>query len=254
MEYFTAIEATYPLGGIGLASFGPLDLNPESATYGFITSTTKTAWRNFGIQPALEKRLQRKIPIDTDVNGAVLAESVWGAARGKQNAVYITVGTGIGGGVLVNGELVHGLLHPEIGHMRIRANEEWGDFKGVCIFHDYCLEGLASGPAIQARWGKPAEKLAADHPAWDAEAAILAGGVANLILTISPQVIILGGGVMSQSQLFPLIHARVRQLLNGYIQHPAILEYIEEYIVPPQLGKDAGLLGAAALAMRQAVS
>lgn len=252
VDYFTAIGETYPLSGIGLASFGPLDLDPESATYGFITSTPKDGWRNFGIQPALETRLQREIPFDTDVNGAVLAESVWGAARGKQNAVYITVGTGIGGGVLVNGALVHGLLHPEIGHMRVHTNREW-EFTGVCGFHEYCLEGLASGPAIQARWGRPAEDLPEDHPAWEAEAAFLAEGIASLILTISPQIIILGGGVMSQRQLFPLIHQQVKNLLNGYVQHPSILTHIEDYIVPPDLGKDAGLLGAAALAMRQSV-
>lgn len=248
--YFTATEATYPLSGIGLASFGPVDLNPASATYGFITSTPKPGWRNFGIKPELEKLLERKIPIETDVNAAMLSESIWGAAAGLQDAIYITVGTGIGAGLLVNGALVHGLLHPEIGHMRVRTSEEWGDFKGVCIFHDYCLEGLASGPAIQARWGQPAEELPPDHPAWDEEANILAEGITYLILTVAPQVVILGGGVMSQGQLFPTIQKRVQELLNGYLQHPAILERIEEYIVPPKLGKNAGLMGASALARR----
>lgn len=251
VRYFEEVGENYSLDGIGLASFGPLDLNPNSATYGKLTSTPKAAWQNFGIKPELEKYLNRDIVLDTDVNAAILAESIWGAARGKQNAVYITVGTGIGGGILVNGALVHGLLHPEIGHMRIHTQDD--DYRGICAFHGCCLEGLASGPAILDRWGQPAESLPESHPAWDAEAAILAEGIANLVLIISPEVVILGGGVMSQGQLFPKIRERVGRLLNGYIQHPSILQQMDTYIVPPRLGKNSGLLGAAALAMKRDV-
>ncbi|MCB2179538.1 ROK family protein [bacterium] len=252
VAYFQSLATRYPLSGIGLASFGPLDLNPSSTTFGAITSTPKTAWQNFPIRKELASRLGAGIAVDTDVNAAVLAESIWGAAVGLENAVYLTIGTGIGGGLLVNGRLVHGLLHPEIGHMRIRTREDGVSFRGVCAFHNYCLEGLASGPAIQERWGQPAESLPPDHPAWTLEAEYLAEGIVNLILTVSPQRVILGGGVMQQEQLFPTIRNYVSGLLNGYIQHETILKGMDSYIIPPKLGKDVGLLGAAALAMRQA--
>jgi fructokinase len=237
------------LEGIGLASFGPVDLNPASETYGFITSTPKKKWQFFDIIGTLENALGFEIPFDTDVNAAALAEHRWGAGLGINNIVYITVGTGIGGGVMVNGQLLHGLLHPEVGHMRLRGFKTASDFKGVCPYHDFCLEGLASGPAIEAQWGQPAHTLPPEHPAWEIEAQYLAEGVTNIILVLSPEVIILGGGVMEQKFLLPMIHRNVRKLLNNYIQKEKITEKIEEYIVHPKLGKQAGLLGAIALAI-----
>jgi len=249
VNYFEDIQLQHALHGLGLASFGPIDLNPKSETYGFITSTPKLRWQYFDIKGELEDALGITIPCDTDVNAAALAEHRWGAAKGIENVVYITVGTGIGGGVMVNGRLIHGLLHPEIGHMRLRGNGDHSEFKGVCPFHDFCLEGLASGPAIKARWGQPAETLPSEHPAWHAEAEYLAEGIANIILMLSPEIIILGGGVMEQKFLFPMIHTHVLRLLNGYIQKRQVLEEIDQYIVPAQLGSHAGLLGAIALAI-----
>ena len=248
VNYFDNIQKKYPLAGLGLASFGPIDLNPKSETFGYITSTPKKQWQYFNIKGELEKLLHFKIPCDTDVNAAVLAEHRWGTARGIDNVVYITIGTGIGGGFMVNGQLVHGLLHPEIGHLRIRLNTINPDFKGVCPFHENCLEGMASGPAIKAQWGQSAETLPSNHPAWNIEADYLSEGITNIILTLSPEMIILGGGVMQQDFLFPKIHKRVKHLLNNYINKPEIIHHIDHYIVRSQLGKQAGLLGAIALA------
>ncbi len=254
VEYFMQVQSEHSLNGLGLASFGPLDLNPHSDTYGFITSTPKQKWQHVNIKGELEKALNCEIYFDTDVNAAALAEHRWGAGIDKNNVVYITVGTGIGGGALVNGQLLHGLLHPEMGHMRLGENNAKSDFAGVCPFHKNCLEGLASGPAIEAQWGIPAEKLPDDHPAWEMEAKYLAEGIANIILILSPEIIILGGGVMRQRKLFPKIHKHVQALLNNYIQKPEIVENIEDYIVPAKLDKHAGLLGAIALALNEGES
>jgi fructokinase len=188
------------------------------------------------------------IGFDTDVNGAALGERRWGAAQGVDTALYITVGTGIGGGVIVGGKPLHGALHPEIGHILIPHDRQADPFGGTCPFHGDCLEGLAAGPAVGARWGQRAETLPSDHPAWPLEAHYLALGLVACIYSISPERIILGGGIMQQPHMFPLIHAEVRRLLNGYLKIPAILEQIETYIVPPGLGSDAGVLGAIALA------
>jgi fructokinase len=249
VEYFYAIQQVHTLHGLGLASFGPIDLNPNSETFGFITSTPKQKWQYFDIKSQLENALNFEIPCDTDVNAAALAEHRWGAAIGIDNVVYITVGTGIGGGVMVNGQLNHGLLHPELGHMRLRGDCQNSEFVGVCPFHEFCLEGMASGPAIEAQWGQTAEELPQDHQAWEVEAKYLAEGIGNIILVLSPEMIILGGGVMSREILFPMIHKNVQTLLNGYIQKKEILDEIEHYIVPAKLGKQAGLLGAIALAI-----
>jgi fructokinase len=195
-----------------------------------------------------------KVPVgfDTDVNGAALGEHRWGAAQDLHTFVYLTVGTGIGGGAMVAGALVHGLLHPEMGHILIARRAD-DDFPGACPFHDSCLEGLASGPAIEKRWGRNADALPDEHPAWELEAHYLALGLANLVCTLSPQRVILGGGVMTRRQLFPLIRQKVRELLNGYVQAPAITTDNEVFIVPPGLGNSSGVLGALALAERAAV-
>jgi fructokinase len=192
------------------------------------------------------------VGFDTDVNGAALGEYRWGAAQGLDTFVYLTIGTGIGGGGMVNGKLMHGLLHPEMGHIRIPHDPDQDPFDGVCPFHGDCLEGLAAGPALEARWGQRAETLPLDHPAWELEANYLASGLVNLICILSPQRIILGGGVMQQASLFPLIRGKVQQLLSDYLKTPTILKHIDEYIVPPRLGDRAGVKGAIALAQQAA--
>jgi fructokinase len=187
------------------------------------------------------------VTLDTDVNAAALAEHRWGAARDTTSVLYLTVGTGIGGGALVDGRLLHGLVHPEMGHIRI-PREPVDRFPGVCPFHGDCLEGLASGPAIERRWGRPAGELPGDHPAWPIVAHELGLALATFICTLSPQRIVLGGGVLRQTRLLPLVRAEVRRLLNGYVRSRAIEEEIDRYIVAPGLGERAGVLGAIALA------
>jgi fructokinase len=243
---------TGELKGLGIGSFGPLDLNPKSPTYGFITSTPKPGWANIDLINPFRKAFDLPIGFDTDVNAAALGEARWGAAQGLTDFVYLTIGTGIGGAGMVNGELIHGLVHPEIGHVRIPHDKEKDPFPGVCPYHGDCLEGLATGPAIEARWRKRGEELPPEHPAWLLEAHYLALGVANLIFTLSPQRVILGGGVMEQAQLFPLIRKYVQNILNDYIAATEILEDMEGYIVPPGLGSKTGVLGAIALAQRAA--
>ena len=232
----------------GISSFGPIDLNPASPTYGFITSTPKPGWANTDLAGAVGRALDLPVGFDTDVNGAALGEHRWGAAQGLDTFIYLTIGTGIGGGGMVGGKLMHGLVHPEMGHIRLPHDRDVDPFEGVCPFHGDCLEGLATGPALAARWGQRGETLPADHPAWPLEAHYLALGLVNLICTLSPQRIILGGGVMKERHLFPLIRAEVQELLNGYVQAPEILDGIDDYIVPPVLGGRAGVLGAIALA------
>jgi fructokinase len=186
------------------------------------------------------------------VNAAALGEYRWGAAQGCAIAVYLTIGTGIGGGVVAYERRLHGLVHPEMGHMRLPHDWQRDPFAGACPYHGDCLEGLASGPALAKRWGQPAQTLGADHVAWVLQAHYLALALVNLVCTLSPERIIVGGGVMDQPQLFPLIRAEVQQILNGYVQAPEILEQIDRYIVPPTLGGQAGILGAIALAAQDA--
>jgi len=237
-----------PLAGVGIASFGPVDPNPHSPTFGYITTTPKPGWAHTDFAGAVRRALRVPVGFDTDVNGAALAERRWGAALGLDTFVYLTIGTGIGGGGMVGGQLIHGLLHPEMGHFRVPHDRERDPFDGVCPYHGDCLEGLATGPALEARWGQPGEKLPVHHPAWELEADYLALGLVSIICILSPQRVILGGGVMKQRRLFPLVRRRVQELLNGYLQAPAILDRIDDYIVPPALGSRAGVLGAIALA------
>lgn len=237
-----------PIIAIGLASFGPLDPRLDSPKYGYITTTPKPGWADFDIVSAIRSHFDVPIGFDTDVNGAALGEWRWGAGRGLDTFVYLTIGTGIGGGGFINGKLVHGMVHPEMGHMLIRHDLDRDPFPGTCPYHGDCFEGLASGPAIERRWGQPAISLTPDHPAWDLEAEYLALGLVNLIMSLSPQKVILGGGVMQQRHIFALLRKKVQQLLNGYLQTPEILEQIDQYIVPPDLGNRSGVLGAVALA------
>lgn len=242
-------EQRVTLEAIGVASFGPVELHTESERFGWITSTPKPGWANTPVTPLLEKALGVPIFFDTDVNGAALGEGRWGSARGLSDFVYLTIGTGIGGGVICAGKPLHGLVHPEMGHVSLPHDHQVDPFEGCCPYHKDCFEGLASGPAVNRRWGIPAEKLPADHPAWNLEAHYVGLALSNFICTLSPQRIILGGGVMSQPQLFPLIRKQVVEILNGYVQSGSLLEEIDQYIVAPGLGSQAGSLGAVALAL-----
>lgn len=236
------------LKGIGIGSFGPIGFDPDSSTFGYITTTPKPDWAQTDFLGIIKENLDVPVGIDTDVNVAALAENRWGAAKGLDTFIYLTIGTGVGGGGMINGRLMHGLLHPEMGHIMVPHDTTEDPFPGICAFHGDCLEGLAAGLAIEKRWGKKGDELGNDHPAWSLEAKYLAFGLANYIYTISPQRIIMGGGVMRQKQLFPLIRERVLNILNGYIKVPQISKYIDDYIVPPDLGSKAGILGALALA------
>lgn len=235
---------------MGIGSFGPLDLNRRSPSYGYITTTPKTLWRNFPLLPSLRETLRVPVEIDTDVNAAALSEYSLGAAQGYNSCLYVTVGTGIGGGLIAEGNLVHGLVHPEFGHMLLRVLPDDPMPEGVCPYHKGCLEGLASGPALEARWEKKAALLPAGHKAWELEADYLAQMCANAIYCISPECIVLGGGVMVQKHLFPMIRERTARILSEYIQHPRVLSGMEDYIVPPSLGENSGIVGALLLARR----
>ena len=235
---------------IGIASFGPIDLHIGSPTYGFITSTPKPGWANVDIAGAIRDALAVPVGFDTDVNAAALSEWRWGAAQGLESFIYLTIGTGIGGGGLVNGRLMHGLVHPEMGHVRIPHDVGLDPFAGVCPFHGDCLEGLASGPAMNARWLQPAEQLPDDHPGWVLEARYLALALVDFICTLSPERIVIGGGVMARTLLYPLVRTHVLALLNNYVRAPQILEAMDDYVVAPWLGGHAGVLGALALAQQ----
>lgn len=233
---------------VGIGSFGPLDPDPDSPTFGYITTTPKAGWQQVDIAGVMGNALGVPVAFDTDVNAAALGEHRWGAAQDVATFVYLTVGTGIGGGGMVNGKLIHGLMHPEMGHIRVPHDRERDPFEGICPFHGDCLEGLASGPAIVARWGLRGEDLPPDHPAWELEARYLAMGLVAIICIISPQRIVIGGGVMEREHLYPLVRKNVQDLLKGYIQRPEIRDAMDRYIVPPALGERAGVLGAIALA------
>jgi fructokinase len=231
------------VSAIGVGSFGPIDLRA-----GRITTTPKPGWAGTDVVSVLHGALGVPVAFDTDVNAAALGEGRWGAAMGLDTFCYFTVGTGIGGGVIAGGRLVHGLIHPEVGHMLIPHDRARDPFGGSCPFHGDCFEGLAAGSAIEWRWGKPGEELGGRSGVWELEAEYLALGVVNVICIVSPQRVILGGGVMKQPSLLPLVRARVRELLAGYIVAPALADGLDEYIVGPALGDRAGVLGAIELA------
>ena len=247
---FLRREGGDALAAVGIGSFGPVDPNPASPTFGYITTTPKPGWAHTDLAGAVRRALGVPVGFDTDVNAAALGEHRWGAAQGLDTFVYLTVGTGIGGGGMANGRLMHGLVHPEMGHIRIPHDRAKDPYPGCCPYHGDCFEGLASGPAIEGRWQARGETLPADHPAWPLEAEYLALGLASLICTLSPQRLVVGGGIMQQAHLFPVVRRRVQELLGGYLQAPAILDAIDAYIVPPALGSRAGVLGAIALAQQ----
>lgn len=244
-DYLPEIKA------IGIGSFGPLDLNPASPAFGSITITPKPGWSNFPIKKTIEEALKVPTMIDTDVNAAALGEKMWGAGREIEDLLYITIGTGIGGGAVVNGKPIHGLIHPEMGHFRIPHDLVEDPFPGSCPFHVDCFEGLASGPSLAQRWGVSGENLPENHIAWVLEAKYIALALSVYICVLSPQRIVLGGGVMRRKQLFGFIYSDMQKNLNGYIQSPKILEQPQKYVVAPALGERSGSLGAVALAIME---
>ncbi len=249
IEFFRQQEQKLgKLSAIGFACFGPLDPDPASSTYGHILPTPKPGWSNADVVGMLRSEFDVPITFDTDVNGAALGEWRWGKAQGLDTFIYLTVGTGVGGGAFVEGRLLHGLIHPEMGHILLKHDTEKDPFGGICPFHGDCFEGLASGVAMEKRWGVRGSMLAPEHQAWDLEADYIAQALATYTFALSPQRIIIGGGVGSLGHLLPKVQKRTRELINDYVQSPVILEHIETYIVNPGLGNRSGMLGAIALA------
>lgn len=244
------------VSAIGVGAFGPCDPDPSSPTYGYVTTTPKPGWSNVDVVGALSAALPGvPIAFDTDVNVAALGELTHGAGRGLTSLVYLTVGTGIGGGLIADGHLVHGLVHPEMGHIRIpRPVAETENFAGVCPYHGDCLEGVAAGPALAARWGSPAQDIGPDderyEPMWNLEAAYLAVALHAYVCTVSPQRIVVGGGVGEQEQLLRRVRPLLQESLAGYINSDAITDHIDDYVVPPALGNRSGGIGALELALR----
>lgn len=250
VQFFQPFVSSGQVTAIGVGSFGPVDLNPDSPTFGYITTTPKPGWRNTDVLGTLRRALQVNIAFDMDVNTAALGEYLWGASKGYDPSLYLTIGTGIGGGYIINGRPLIGLLNLEMGHLRIPHNRELDPFLGNCPFHGDCFEGLASGPAIEKRLGVTGAVIPENDAFWDLEADYIASALMNYIVTLSPKRIILGGGVMQREFLFLKVRRRVRELLNGYVASKVVTEYIEDYIVPPGLGSQSGSLGAIALAMQ----
>ena len=244
----TFFERAKPVDAIGIGSFGPVDRNPSSSSWGHITTTPKPGWANTDIGPEVQRRLSVPVAFDTDVNAAALGEQRWGAAQGLDTFCYITIGTGIGGGGMAGGNLLHGLLHPEFGHLRIPHDTAADPFAGTCPYHGDCWEGLASGTAIRSRWGRPAEELAGRDDVWELEAYYVALGLVCVISVLSPQRIIVGGGVGTAPRLLDRVQSEVVTLLNGYLGADLLGEGIADYIVAPALGRRSGVLGAIALA------
>jgi fructokinase len=237
------------LDSVGIGSFGPVDLRLSSPTWGFITSTPKPGWRDTRLAGFFRDRLDVPVAFDTDVNAAAYAEFLWGAAKGLKDFVYVTVGTGIGGGVFANGDLLHGLGHPELGHVKIQR-ESSDAFPGVCPYHGDCLEGMASGPAIGKRWKARAEDLAPDHEAWELEARYLAKAFAAYAFILSPERILMGGGVGLRPGLAERVSARLGDELGGYLPQLDDEARLSAFVARPRLGAEAGLFGAAAVALR----
>jgi len=247
VEFFARPREGVRLAAIGVSSFGPIDPDPLSPTYGYITTTPKPGWAHTDVVGLLGETLGVPVGWDTDTNGAALGEHRWGAGRDADPLYYITVGTGIGGGGLVNGRLLHGLMHPEMGHLLLPAFD--GDtFAGVCPYHGRCLEGIASGPALRARLGRPAQEVGPDDPVWELEAQYLAAGLLSIVEILAPQRIIVGGGVASAPGLLDRVRRQLVRLNNGYIARPELMDGMADYIVPPGLGGRSGVMGALELA------
>ncbi len=250
-DFFSPFVENGDLKAVGIAAFGPLDLNQDSPTYGYITTTPKPGWKNIDILGEIKKKLQVPVAFETDVNAAAFGEQYWKKENRQLDPfLYMTVGTGIGVGVIINGAPLHGLIHAEAGHSTIPHNFEKDPFPGVCPFHGDCLEGLASGYAMFKRWGQSPETLSDSHTAWEIEADYLALALVNLIYAYSPRKIILGGGVFQHPGLIQSVRLKVQAINNGYIQSNRISDHIEDYIQPPFFGNRSGALGAIALAIK----
>ena len=233
---------------VGVGSFGPVDVDPDSPHWGEVTTTPKPGWQHTPVATSISRELHLPVYFDTDVAAAAMGEHRWGAGRGAVSLCYLTVGTGIGAGLLLGGRPWHGLVHPEVGHMRIPHDRAADPFPGVCPVHGDCFEGLASGSALAERWGRPAEKLPSDHPGWALEARYIALGIVNVVCAVSPHRVIAGGGVFEQPVLLATVRRYLQQLLGGYLQTPLLLDDIDRYVIAPGLGDDAGVLGAIAMA------
>jgi fructokinase len=250
IEFFAPYVQRGELAAVGIASFGPIDLNLSSPTYGFITTTPKPHWDQVDLRGHIQRALNLPIAFDTDVNTAAFGEHYWSPENQSLDPfAYMTVGTGIGVGVIANGRPVHGMVHTEIGHTPVPHNWEKDPFPGICPYHGDCLEGLASGVSMHKRWGQNGETLPVSHPGWDLEAEYIALALTNLIYSFSPQKIVLGGGVPQHAGFHAAVRSKVQQYLNGYIHSPMVLEKIDNYIVPPALGNRSGVLGAIAMAI-----
>jgi fructokinase len=250
IQFFEPYVQDGRIKSIGVGCFGPLDLDPASPTYGFITATPKPGWSQTDVRGTMQRALGVPIAFDMDVNVAALGEAKWGASQGLDPSLYLTIGTGIGGGYIKDGKPLIGMLNLEMGHLRLPHDRERDPFPGNCPFHGDCFEGLANGPAIEKRLGVKGALIPETDPYWEIEAEYIASALVNYILTLSPRKIILGGGVMQREFLFPKIRGRVRELLNGYVASKSILEEIDQYIVPPGLGNQSGSMGAIAIAMQ----
>jgi fructokinase len=242
VRWFAARERP---AALGVGAFGPVDLDPASSLWGWVTTTPKAPWRDTPVASVLAERLEVPVAFDTDVNAAALGEHRWGAGRDLPSLCYLTVGTGIGAGLVVEGAPVHGLVHPEVGHLRVPHDRAHDPFGGVCPSHGDCWEGLASGPAIRERWGVPGEDLPPGHAAWDLEAEYLAHGILAIVTVASPHVVVAGGGVMGRPGLREAVAGNLEALMAGYLPLPPV--------VAPALGERSGVLGALALAERLTV-
>ena len=236
---------------VGVGSFGPVDLHLGSHHWGEVMRTPKTGWSNAPIGRVLEHELGVPIRFDTDVAAAAMGEHRWGAGTDADSLCYLTVGTGVGAGLLLHGRPWHGIVHPEVGHMRVPHDLHRDPFPGVCPYHGDCLEGLACGPALAERWGSPAEELEPGHPAWELEAEYISAALANIVFTVGPDRIVVGGGVLGEPGLLAMIRRHLSELLGGYLQTPVLDPGLERYVVGPKLGDDAGVLGAIAMAQQQ---
>jgi fructokinase len=245
ISYFADKE----IEALGIGCFGPIDLNRDSDTYGYITTTPKLAWKNYNIVKTFQEALNVPVGFDTDVNGSALGEATWGITKGLENSMYITIGTGIGTGIITNGKLLHGMLHPEGGHLLLSRHPK-DSFEGTCPYHKTCLEGLASGPAIEARWGEKGTELAERREVWELEAYYIAQALVDYIMVISPQRIVIGGGVMHQEHLMPLIREEVKRQLAGYIDTKELLN-MDQYVVLPSLNDNQGIMGALKLGLNE---
>jgi fructokinase len=235
---------------LGIGSFGPVDVDRSSPTWGYVTTTPKPGWQHVSVASVVAERLGVPVAFDTDVNAAALGEHRWGTGQGASSLFYLTVGTGIGGGLLIDGRPRHGLVHPEMGHIRVPrdSDPDRADFRGICPVHGDCWEGVASGPAIAERCGSRPEELPETHPIWRIEAAYLALGILSVVLIASPERVVVGGGVMDHPSLLEMIREQLKELLGGYLETPALADEIGSYVVAPALGDRAGVLGAIALA------